>query len=477
MATSISTSKSPVKQQVLPKPAAAATTTATTPNKLESSPNPTTPTPVSATPTTGSKKSTTPTEQPTPSVESQLIHIPSYSRWFSWNDVDDCESRFLPEFFDGRLGSKNPRVYKYYRNSIIRSFRENPGRRISFTEARKSIIGDVGSVRRVFDFLEAWGLINYFGPKTQLKWDDKDGKSSAVAAYGSNDSAGISADVTVKKRTCSNCNLPCSIACFVSDKNGSTLCSRCLISGTKSGFRRVEISEEEIKTDWTDKETLHLLEAIMHYGDDWKKVALHVGGRSETECVARFIKLPFGEQFVGPTDPAEAVENFYQTENQSSAGFSPAKRLRLTPLADSSNPIMAQAAFLSALVGTDVAEAAACAAVRALSEGNSGAIQLESSSTSDGTKSLERACTDARLQLEKEEQDLERAISDIAEVQTKEIRDKIVHFEELELETEREWQQLQKMQNLLFVDQLTLLFHKTAAPKSGEGVEENIKAE
>ncbi|KAG5381096.1 hypothetical protein IGI04_028938, partial [Brassica rapa subsp. trilocularis] len=37
---------------------------------------------------------------------------------------------------------------------------------------------------------------------------------------------------------------------------------------------RVELSEES-KTGWSEKETLLLLEAVMHYGDDWKKVAQH----------------------------------------------------------------------------------------------------------------------------------------------------------------------------------------------------------
>ncbi|CAI9757835.1 unnamed protein product [Fraxinus pennsylvanica] len=45
----------------------------------------------------------------------------------------------------------------------------------------------------------------------------------------------------------------------------------------------------------------------------------------------------------------------------------PTKRTCLTPLSDFSNPIMAQAAFLSTLVGVDVAEVATRAALAALS--------------------------------------------------------------------------------------------------------------
>lgn len=112
-----------------------------------------------------------------------------------------------------------------------------------------------------------------------------------------------------------------------------------------SDFRRVEISEES-KTDWTEKETLQLLEAVMHYGDNWKKVAQHVSGRSEKDCISYFIKLPFGEEFIDPVylgetdDACNIIKNSSDTEGVDAT--SPRKKMRLTPLADASNPIMAQ---------------------------------------------------------------------------------------------------------------------------------------
>ncbi|KAM0967483.1 hypothetical protein ACFX13_023484 [Malus domestica] len=191
------------------------------------------------------------------------------------------------------------------------------------------------------------------------------------------------------------------IACFASEKYGMILCSSCYfrgnyqIGGTCSDFRMVKISED----------IMHLLEALMHYGDDWRKVAQYVG-KSEKECVTHFIKIPFGEEFVA--------------DLESNGAPSPSKRMCLTPLADAGNPIMAQA--------------------------------LE----------------DANSQLEKEGMDVERAISGITEIQ-----EKIVRFEALELQMEKEWQKLEQMKSMLFLDKLTLVIRKKLS-KNWRGTEKNV---
>ncbi|CAN7137561.1 unnamed protein product [Brassica rapa subsp. narinosa] len=314
--------------------------------------------------------------QPPPSSsDTDRIYIPSYSRWFSWNEINECEVRSLPEFFDSRSSSKNPRVYLYLRNSIIKQYRDEHPNKINFTDVRRTLVGDVVSIRRVFDFVDSWGLINYSSSASAkpLKWDDKEAVASEPPS-------------TVKesaKRICNGCKSVCSVACFASEKYELTLCARCYVRGNyrvginSSEFKRVELSEES-KTGWSEKETLLLLEAVMHYGDDWKKVASHVTGRTEKDCVSQFVKLPFGEQFAKDSDSEDALETFdqikgsadHESEGRVKDGSSSPdnKRMKLTPLADASNPIMAQAAFLSALAGTKVAEAAARAAVTALSD-------------------------------------------------------------------------------------------------------------
>jgi len=55
----------------------------------------------------------------------------------------------------------------------------------------------------------------------------------------------------------------------------------------------------------------------------------------------------------------------------------------------------------------------------------------------------------------------------------KDIQGKLVHFEDLDLLMEKESQQLEQMQNMFFLDQLTLLFNKPSAPKTGDCQEGN----
>ena len=132
----------------------------------------------------------------------------------------------------------------------------------------------------------------------------------------------------------------------------------------------------------------------------------------------------------------------------------------------------------------------------------------ESGYASNGNtlNNMEESLGEAKLQLGKEEEELEKTISGIAAQvdqvlqllyiyavcyswvwssfwtsagfflsQTKEIEDKIFQFEEFDLQMERKLQQFQQLQNLLFVDKLTILFHKNAAPKSGDNAAEPVK--
>ncbi|XP_073035564.1 SWI/SNF complex subunit SWI3A [Primulina eburnea] len=93
--------------------------------------------------------------------ELELYTIPSYSSWFSWINIHEVERFSLREFFDASSITRSPRIYKEYRDFIISKFREDPSRKLTFTEVRKSLVGDVSVLHKVFTFLEKWGLINF----------------------------------------------------------------------------------------------------------------------------------------------------------------------------------------------------------------------------------------------------------------------------------------------------------------------------
>ncbi|XP_048138740.1 SWI/SNF complex subunit SWI3A isoform X2 [Rhodamnia argentea] len=96
--------------------------------------------------------------------ELDLYTIPIHSSWFSWDDIHDTERVALREFFDGSSISRTPKIYKDYRDFIINRYREDASRRLTFTEVRKALVGDVSLLHKVFLFLEKWGLINFAAP-------------------------------------------------------------------------------------------------------------------------------------------------------------------------------------------------------------------------------------------------------------------------------------------------------------------------
>lgn len=94
-------------------------------------------------------------------VQQHEIIIPSYAAWFDLSTIHSIETRGLPEFFNNKNKSKNPTVYKEYRDFMVNTYRLNPLEYLTVTACRRNMTGDVCSIIRVHAFLEQWGLINY----------------------------------------------------------------------------------------------------------------------------------------------------------------------------------------------------------------------------------------------------------------------------------------------------------------------------
>jgi SWI/SNF related-matrix-associated actin-dependent regulator of chromatin subfamily C len=126
----------------------------------------------------------------------------------------------------------------------------------------------------------------------------------------------------------------------------------------------VRMDEEAFKqassgagAEWSDQETLLLLEGVEMFDDDWQAVAEHVGTRTKEQCIANFLQIPIEDSYL-TSDPA--------------AGLGPLRYqagMNGLPFEGSENPVMSVVTFLASAVGPAVAAAAAQSALGELSQG------------------------------------------------------------------------------------------------------------
>ncbi|TKS71622.1 SWI/SNF complex subunit SMARCC2 BRG1-associated factor 170 [Collichthys lucidus] len=288
------------------------------------------------------------------------IIIPSYAAWFDYNSVHAIERRALPEFFNGKNKSKTPEIYLAYRNFMIDTYRLNPQEYLTSTACRRNLAGDC--------------VCNHETPATQqmMSFPDKVKEKPADLQ-----NFGLRTDMYSKKTS--------------SVKSKSTASSM---------------------RDWTEQETLLLLEGLEMYKDDWNKVSEHVGSRTQDECILHFLRLP--------------IEDPYLEDNSSSLGplaYQP------IPFSQAGNPVMSTVAFLASVVDPRVASAAAKSALEEFSrmkeevpaalveahvrrveeaarENKDGAIEEEEKQAENGKKEEERGREEGEREADKTESEM-----------------------------------------------------------------------
>ncbi|KAM4550368.1 SWI/SNF complex subunit SMARCC1b isoform 2-T2 [Fundulus diaphanus] len=281
------------------------------------------------------------------------IIIPSYTSWFNYNSIHSIEKRALPEFFNGKNKSKTPEIFLAYRNFMIDTYRLNPQEYLSSTSCRRNLTGDVCALIRVHAYLEQWGLINYqvdaesrplpMGPPPTPHFNVLADTPSGLAPLqhkplqvsASQHMLNFPERSREKPSDCQNFGLRTDI---YARKHPKT-------KGANAG------------REWTEQETLLLLEALEVYRDDWNKVSEHVGSRTQDECILHFLRLP--------------IEDPYLEDSSASLGplaYQP------VPFSQSENPVMSTVAFLASVVDPRVASAAAKAALEEFSRAQEDAL-------------------------------------------------------------------------------------------------------
>jgi len=100
------------------------------------------------------------------------------------------------------------------------------------------------------------------------------------------------------------------------------------------------------------------------YGEDWQKVAEHVGTRTKEQCIIQFLQLP--------------IEDPYLDSQLSELG--PFKYSTL-PFSQTDNPIISTLSFLASIINPSVASAAAKAALNQFTHNFQNSIDSSSSSS------------------------------------------------------------------------------------------------
>jgi len=208
--------------------------------------------------------------------------------------------------------------------------------------------------------------------------------------------------------------------------------------------------------DWTDQETLTLLEAIERHGEDWSSVASRVATKNAEQCVRRFARLPIEDAFLEALAKDAAVKDATPSETPSREE---------TPFAGAPNPVMAVVAFLATCVGPRVAAAAAKAALARLAEaaGDGGGAEGDGADgcsrvTGDApdlelgpappvtreqavaasAEGLAAAAVHAKLLADRDEHEMEKLAVGVVEMQMRKIELKLRQMEDLDAGLTRE---------------------------------------
>ena len=172
---------------------------------------------------------------------------------------------------------------------------------------------------------------------------------------------------------CDTCGVDCTRMRYqsITVKNYA-LCPPCYLDGRfptsmySGDFVRVEDAAFRHASggdDWSDAETLRLLEGLEMYEDDWSLVSLHVGTRSREQCITKFIQLPIQDPYLDGAAQGDLGPLQYAPRDPAANGEA------LVPFSQAENPVMSVVSMLASAVSPAVAAAAAQSALGELTDG------------------------------------------------------------------------------------------------------------
>ncbi|KAI8340710.1 hypothetical protein BC941DRAFT_500290 [Chlamydoabsidia padenii] len=332
--------------------------------------------------------------------------------WFDMNKVDDIEKLALPEFFDDHIEE-----YIKYRNFMVKQYQSNPSTYVTVSSCKAAFPeADLVPLVRLHGFLELYNVINgQTDPRRRIYLPVIDGEPDAYPELTPERSSETIEKIDIQylrklmydpvksRKTCNswemkteessslndgtklfrckNCHLDCTALRYQCLKRlDLCLCVDCFVQGkftsafSSNDFLRVDETndsnnnnsiDQDVDEEWTDEETLLLLEGVDRYDDDWLMVSEHVGSRTKEQCITQFLQMPITDEFL-----TSKLSN---------------KESDQLPFENTANPVMTLVAYLSAHINPGVASAAAKVALKELlsSQAMASSSRRESSGVSD----------------------------------------------------------------------------------------------
>ncbi|KAK4797864.1 hypothetical protein SAY86_030190 [Trapa natans] len=287
--------------------------------------------------------------------------VPNHCGWFSWTKIHPLEERALSSFFNGKSENRTPDMYMDIRNCIMKKFHASPGTVLETKDLSEIEVGDLDARQEVLEFLDYWGLINFHPfPPADSKMVDADAnvieqKDSLIEKLYRFETPEWSHPISQKNNVatpavisglfsessiaeelvkpegpsveyhCNSCSADCSRKRYHCQKQADfDLCTECYSNGkfgsgmSSSDFIVMEPAELHGVTsgNWTDQETLLLLEALELYKENWNEIAEHVATKTKAQCILHFIQMPIEDSFLDCDDdddddanPKENVES------------------------------------------------------------------------------------------------------------------------------------------------------------------------
>lgn len=315
--------------------------------------------------------------------QTHTIVLPSYSIWFNMKKIHNVEKESLPEFFNSSHPSKSPKIYLNYRNFMINSYRINPNEYLTLTSCRRNLVGDVGTLMRVYRFLNKWGLINYqvkphFKPAYALErhpngqlvglpytgdyhvnYDSPRGLFPFETYKINPEKINVDKLRTVINGPSGTKQPDQSRVTPHQQIEGGDPSSKRPFSGGNDGpaQKKLRIDQAEIlgkSSIWTNEQFDQLVKAVKEHQGDWYRIAKAVdGSKTPAECILKFLQLPI-EDLYNPVRSKDVLDLLKLAPN--------------FPVSAVDNPVMSSLVFMTQLVDPEVAHAATEGARKIMNE-------------------------------------------------------------------------------------------------------------